>query len=182
MSNEALIFKIASVESEFKQIHALNYETFVKEIPQHKRNEKGMLIDKFHDENTYVICLREEELVGMLALRDQRPLSLDDKLEDLESYLPTFTTILEYRLLAIKQQYRNTAIFTGIMKKAFKLAIDRTYDIAVISGSVRQIKLYEHLGFRSFGPLVGEKHAQYQPMFIDVTAAINLQKTSPTLL
>src|SRR5262249_45735763 len=36
----------------------------------------------------------------------------------------------------------------------------------VISGTVRQQKLYKHLGFVPFGPLVGSKEAQYQPMYL----------------
>jgi aspartate aminotransferase-like enzyme len=182
MSNNAsLIFKVASEPLEFEQIHALNYQTFVHEIPQHQQNVTQKLIDKYHEENTYVICLREGELLGMLALRDKRPLSLDTKLVDLESYLPPFKRILEFRLLAIKQQHRKTAIFTGIMKKSFRLANSGDYDLAVISGTTRQTRLYKHLGFKPFGPLVGKQDALYQPMYIDVGGAIELKKTSRIL-
>ena len=128
MSNkDSLVFKVASEPWEFEQIHELNYQTFVHEIPQHQQNETQKLVDKYHEENTYVICLRDGEVLGMIALRDKRPLSLDDKLADLESYLPPFKRILEYRLLAVKQQHRNTAIFTGIMKRSFDLAISGSY-------------------------------------------------------
>ncbi len=180
-NNDSLIFKVASEPLEFEQIHALNYQTFVHEIPQHQQNETQKLIDKFHEENTYVICLREGELPGMVALRDKRPLSLDAKLADLESYLPPFKRILEFRLLAVKQQHRNTAIFTGIMKKSFNIANSGDYDLAVISGTTRQTRLYKHLGFKPFGPLVGKQDALYQPMYIDVGGAIELKKTSQIL-
>ena len=38
MSTEAtpLVFKFATEEWEFEQIHRLNYRTFVEEIPQHQ--------------------------------------------------------------------------------------------------------------------------------------------------
>jgi aspartate aminotransferase-like enzyme len=180
-NNDSLIFKVAAEPWEFEQIHELNYQTFVDEIPQHQRNEKQKLIDKYHKENTYVICLRDKEILGMIALRDKRPLSLDEKLENLESYLPAFKTILEYRLLAVKKQHRNTAIFTGIMKKSFDLAIEGGYDVAVISGTTRQARLYKHLGFKSFGPLVGKQDALYQPMYIDVGGAMELKKQSQIL-
>ncbi|MCW8825775.1 MAG: aminotransferase V, partial [Gammaproteobacteria bacterium] len=98
-------------------------------------------------------------MLGMIALRAKRPLSLDGKLENLESYLPPFKSILEYRLLAVKKECRNTAIFTGIMKKPFEMAIERGYDIAVISGTTRQARLYKPLGFKAFGPLVGKQDA-----------------------
>jgi aspartate aminotransferase-like enzyme len=39
-------------------------------------------------------------------------------------------------------------------------------DLAVISGTVRQLELYEHLGFQRFGPVVGAGNAQYQPMYL----------------
>ncbi|MCI5130086.1 MAG: GNAT family N-acetyltransferase [Candidatus Electrothrix sp. EH2] len=107
----SLTFKVASEEWEFEQIHELNYQTFVDEIPQHQGNGQGRLVDKFHQENTYVICLCGERVLGMIALRDKSPLSLDAKLDDLDSYLPPFRTILEYRLLAIRKEYRNSAIF-----------------------------------------------------------------------
>ena len=182
MSNNAsLVFKVASEPWEFEQIHEINYQTFVHEIPQHQQNENQKLVDKYHEENSYVICLRDSEVLGMIALRDKRPLSLDGKLADLESYLPPFKRILEYRLLAVKQQHRNTAIFSGIMKKSFDLAISGDYDIAVISGTTRQARLYKHLGFKPFGPLVGKQDALYQPMYIDVGGAIELKKQSQIL-
>ena len=180
-SKDSMIFKIASEPWEFEQIHELNYQTFVNEIPQHQQNEKQKLVDKFHKENTYVICVRDREVLGMIALRDKRPLSLDDKLENLESYLPPFKTILEYRLLAVKKQHRNTAIFTGIMKKSFDMAIKGDYDIAVISGTTQQARLYRHLGYKPFGPLVGKQDALYQPMYIDIAGAIELKKQSQIL-
>lgn len=175
---DSMIFKVASEAWEFKQIHALNYQTFVDEIPQHQQNESRNLVDRFHNENSYVICVSDGMVLGMIALRDKRPLSLDGKLENLESYLPPFKTILEYRLLAVKKECRNTAIFTGIMKKSFEMAIQGGYDLAVISGTTRQARLYKHLGFKPFGPLVGKQGALYQPMYIDVASAVKLKRRS----
>jgi len=178
---DSYVFKIASEPWEFEQIHELNYQAFVDEIPQHNKNDKYKLIDKHHEQNTYVICLLGKELIGMIALRDQRPLSLDDKLDDLEAHLPPFKTILEYRLLVVKKQHRNTAILTGIVKKAFDMALKKGYDIAVISGTTHQIRLYKHLGFQPFGPLVGDEQALFQPMYIDIDRAIRLKKESQIL-
>lgn len=178
---DSLVFKVASEPWEFEQIHELNYQTFVDEIPQHQHNENRKLIDKYHKENTYVICVRDKEVLGMIALRDKRPLSLDEKLENIETYLPPFKSILEYRLLAVKKEHRNSAIFTGIMKKSFDMAIQGGHDIAVISGTTRQTRLYKHLGFKPFGPLVGKQDALYQPMYIDIGGAIELKKQSQIL-
>ena len=82
-----LVFKVASTPEEFEQIHALNYRTFVEEIPQHAVNTERKLVDRFHEQNTYLICKRGERVVGMMALRGDRPFSLDAKLPALDSYL-----------------------------------------------------------------------------------------------
>ena len=87
-ATEPLVFKLATEDWEFEQIHRLNYRTFVEEIPQHQPSAHQRLVDKFHAENTYLICLSHQKLVGMLAVRGQRPFSLDHKLPQLDSYLP----------------------------------------------------------------------------------------------
>ena len=176
-----MVFRVASETWEYEQIHKLNYQTFVDEIPQHQPNAQCRLVDRFHGQNTYLIAVRGRQLLGMIALRDTRPLSLDEKLGDLENYLPAFDSILEYRLLAIREDCRHTLIFKGIMKKAFDMAFERPYDIAVISGTTRQARLYKHLGFKPFGPLVGKPGALYQPMYIDMVAAAELKKHSHIL-
>ena len=84
----SLKFKIATEDWEFAQIHHLNYQTFVEEIPQHAANPDHALVDKFHRENTYIICLDRGQVVGMIAVRDRRPFSLDAKLNNLDAYLP----------------------------------------------------------------------------------------------
>ena len=96
-------FKIAEHDWEFEAIHALNYKTFVEEIPQHSINQEKRLVDKFHDQNTYISCVNEatQEMAGMIAYRDQRPFSLDSKVENLDSHLPEVTKICEIRLLAV---------------------------------------------------------------------------------
>ena len=68
-----LVFKFANEDWEFEHIHRLNYRTFVEEIPQHHVSPTHRLVDKFHAENTYLICLSGRKLVGMLAARGNRP-------------------------------------------------------------------------------------------------------------
>src|SRR5271165_4992513 len=82
-SRHALVFKSATEDWEFEQIHRLNYRTFVEEIPQHQPSAEQRLVDKFHAQNTYLICLAGRKLVGMLAVRGNRPFSLDQKLPTL---------------------------------------------------------------------------------------------------
>jgi aspartate aminotransferase-like enzyme len=161
-----LVFKFATEDWEFEQIHRLNYRTFVEEIPQHERSAAGRLVDKFHAENTYLICLCDQKLVGMLAVRGKRPFSLDHKLPDLDSYLPAGRTVCEIRLLAVEKKFRGARVLQGILALLWQHGVEMGYDLAIISGTTRQQKLYQHLGFVPFGPVVGTGDAQFQPMYI----------------
>ncbi|MGO5064083.1 GNAT family N-acyltransferase [Clostridium sp. LCP25S3_F8] len=167
-NNSDYIFKIAENEKEFNLIHKLNYKTFVEEIPQHDKNKSGYLIDKFHVQNTYIISLYKNDLIGMVAIRDQRPFSLDFKIPNLDSYPPKDANMCELRLLSIKKEYRNGFVFYEIAKKLIDYCKKNSYDYAIISGTTRQLKLYKHIGFAPFYHLVGKKHALYQPMFINM--------------
>lgn len=164
-----LVFKFATEDWEFEQVHQLNYRTFVEEIPQHHASATGRLVDKFHAENTYLICLHDQKLVGMLAVRSNRPFSLDQKLPNLDSHLPAGRNICEIRLLAIEKTFRGARggqVLSGILALLWQLGVEKNYDLAIISGTTRQLKLYKHLGFVPFGPLVGTGDVQFQPMYV----------------
>lgn len=165
-SRPPLVFKFASEDWEFEEIHRLNYKTFVEEIPQHKASPTQRLVDKFHAENTYLICLCGRKLAGMLAVRGSRPFSLDQKLENLDSYLPTGRKICEIRLLAVERKFRGAQVLQGILALLWQHGVEKGYDLAIISGTPRQFRLYQHLGFVPFGPTVGAGEAQFQPMYV----------------
>ena len=165
-----LVFKIATEAWEFEQIHRLNYTTFVEEIPQHATNTDHVLVDKFHHQNTYIICLDRGRVVGMIAVRADRPFSLDAKLASLDEHLPPGRTLCELRLLAVDRKYRNGWVFWGMGKLLAEHCLRQGYELALISGTTRQQKLYRHLGFTAFGPLVGDPGAQFQPMFLSLEA------------
>ena len=184
-SAPSLTFKIASEPAEFEAIHRLNYKTFVEEIPQHANNPEERLVDKFHAENTYAVCLCGDQLVGMVAGRTNRPFSLDKKVPDLDSHLPPERRVLEVRLLSVEKEHRTGFVFSrlvGLLAQHFR---DRGYDLAIISGTVRQLRLYKHLGFVAFGPVVGSGEAQFQPMYLTLESFIEMAKTlspsSPTV-
>ena len=163
----SFIYKIAETPSEFEQIHQLNYETFVEEIPQHERNDSGMLLDKFHEENTYIICLKNERVIGMIAIRSIRPFSLDGKIGSVEKHLPfTIENPVEIRLLAIEKSYRNGRPFLGLAQALVRFCMKAGYDIAFISGTVREQQLYGQLGFTPFSHLTGAEEAAFQPMYL----------------
>ena len=174
MSEPTLRFKIATEDSEFEAIHRLNYKTFVEEIPQHQRNPDERLVDKFHAENTYAIAVVGEQLIGMVAGRAKRPFSLDSKLPNLDSHLPAGRKALEVRLLSVEKEFRNGFVFSklvGLLAQHFK---DLGFDLAIISGTLRQERLYKHLGFVPFGPLVGTGDAQFQPMYLTLESFIKM--------
>ncbi|NNJ25365.1 N-acyl amino acid synthase FeeM domain-containing protein [Alienimonas chondri] len=171
-----LRFKIADAPGEFEQIHRLNHRTFVGEIPQHAPQPDGRLIDRFHVENLYAVALRTdaeapggERVVGMTVLRGRRPFSLDGKLPDLDerlARLPPHRRPCEVRLLAVDPAERSGAAFRGLAETLLSAAVEEGYDLALISGTPRQARLYAHLGFEPFGPRVGTEAAPYQPMFL----------------
>lgn len=165
---QSYLFKVANQAWEIEQIHRLNYATFVEEIPQHRKNSEARLVDKFHDENTYLICLRNQQLVGMMAVRDRRPFSLDQKLVNLDNYLPSHISVCELRLLATDRNQRSPRIVVGIMRLFEQYAQEKGYDLALISGTVRQLRLYRAMGFEPFGPIVGKDKAQFQPMYLSL--------------
>lgn len=166
MIESPLEFKIATEPCELEQIHRLNYRTFVEEIPQHDPNEQGALVDKFDRENLYFIARRGARVVGMIAFRARRPFSLDQKLEDLDRYLPAGRKPCEIRLLAVEKDQRGGAVLRGLVEAVARHGKNLGCDLALISGTVRQRKLYEHLGFVPFGPLVGANGAEFQPMYL----------------
>lgn len=149
----------------------LNYRTFVEEIPQHAPNAVRRLVDKFDAENTYVVAEAladggRPRLVGMICIRGRRPFSLDGKLPDLNAHLPPHRAACEVRLLAVETAHRTGAAFRGLVATLADEALRQGYDLALISGTTRQTRLYRHLGFEPFGPLVGTDDASYQPMYL----------------
>lgn len=142
-----IIYKVAETSDEYEQIYRLNYETFVEEIPQHQPNENRRLVDKFDRENRYMIAKNGEDVIGMIAVRGNRPFSLDQKLEDLDQYFPGAQKLCEIRLLSVKKPYRGTHVFFGLTEQLVNYCFKHGYTMALISGTTRQLKLYRHIGF-----------------------------------
>ncbi len=168
---DAYRVKLADTVAEREQVHALNYATFVEEIPQHAPDATRRLVDRVDAENEYVVAVDATgEVVGMLALRDQRPFSLDRKLDDLDALLPPHRSVCEVRLLAVRPRWRHRRVFRDLLVTAARRCLAAGHDLAVISGTTRQLELYAHIGFEAFGPLVGAADARFQPMVLAVEA------------
>lgn len=164
-SQRSYLYKQAETPEEFEQIHRLNYRTFVEEIPQHPVQEDRRRVDPFHAENTYLICKFGEQVVGMVAVRDQRPFSLDQKLPDLEAHCPPDRPMCEVRLWSIEPAHREAVVMTGMRNQLWDYCRGKGYALALISGTLRQARLYRFLGFVPFGPQVGTPEAPYQPLY-----------------
>lgn len=160
-----LQFKIATTPEELDQINKLNYKTFVEEIQQHPQNSKKYLIDKFHAENTYVICLENNAVIAMVSVRGNRPFSLDGKIKNLDLFFPPNFNPCEIRLLSIESNRRSGRILQGLLTKLAVVCVKQGFDIALISGITSQEKLYRRLGFLPFGDPVQSGIVYYQPMF-----------------
>jgi aspartate aminotransferase-like enzyme len=161
-----LTFKVADRPEEIAQLQALHYRTFVEEIPQYGPNDDRRHVDKFHDQNVYLISLDEGAVVGSLSIRCTRPFSLDQKLPNLDEHLPAGRNPCEVRLLAIEKEHRTGPVLPGLLNALWDYAMAHRFDCAVISATTRQLKLYSHLGFAPFGPLVGTAEAPFQPMIV----------------
>lgn len=155
-----------ATEADHESIHRLNYQTFVDEIPQHAPAPDRRLVDRFHDENVYAVYEVEGRIVGMVCGRPQRPFSLDQKLGPIDHWLPSPCTPVEIRLLAVEPSHRSSRVFAHLMRFITQHFMSRGHDVGVISGTTRQLGLYQQLGFMPFGPLIGTEGARYQPMFI----------------
>ncbi|MDF2065295.1 aminotransferase class V-fold PLP-dependent enzyme [Bacillus sp. Cr_A10] len=161
--------KIARTEKEFDAIARLNYQTFVEEIPQHEPDPSGMRVDPFHHENVYVIVLKDQELAGMVAFRAVRPFSLDLKLGPVEDLLPEDALqgmLCEVRLMAVDKAHRNGRVFYYLARALSDYAYENGYGAAVISGTIREQKLYNQLGFEPFADTVGTGEALFVPMVL----------------
>lgn len=161
-----LLFKVADQPWEFDQIYRLNYQTFVEEIPQHSPNPRKALIDRLLAKSVCFICLRDNLLLGMVAVCGERPFSLDAKLPDLDSYIPPGSKPCEIRLLAIERSHRGGPIFGGLLRCLVRFCRDAGYTVGLVSAARRQEKLYRHLGFVPFGPPLGTAAAPYQGMYL----------------
>lgn len=170
---QKIIIKQPESEKEFEQIFRLNYETFVNEIPQHKKNADQKLVDKFHDNNQYIIAVKGELLLGMISFNTTRPFSLDIKKVSMEEIVPNGTVVAEIRLLAVKKEWRKTSITFRLVKRLFEIMQEQGISFGLISAAVEQLDFYNKLGCKPFDKMVGKEGAYYQPMYISMD---NLRK------
>jgi aspartate aminotransferase-like enzyme/predicted N-acetyltransferase YhbS len=153
---------------DMEAIHRLNYRTFVEEIPQHPPNAERRLVDRFHDENLYVVYEVDGEVVGMVCGRAERPFSLDQKLGPIDAWLPPHTRAVEIRLLAVEPAFRATRVLARLLQTLTAHFVAQGFDLGVLSGTTRQLALYAHMGCQPFAHRIGTAGAEYQPMYLEL--------------
>ena len=161
------LIRYAATSSEIAQIHQLNYKTFVQEVAQHHDNGSGVLVDKFHDKNRYLICLKQDRVVGMLSSHDTPPFSIADRLPDASILTQPGIKPVEIRLLAVEPEDRYSIAPLGLFWVLYQNCKKDGYTHFVISAVVEQLEVYEHLGFEALGPAVGET-AKFVPMWLSM--------------
>lgn len=161
-------FKIAETGEEFCQIHQLNYQTFVQEIPQHSDTGTGALVDKFHEKNTYIICVKGGQLVGMLCYHDEAPFSAASRMNDPSILDRPNLRLLEVRLMTVVPEERNGLVLPGLLWALHLHALKNGYTHYLISSISTQRKLHRTLGFELLGPDIGPPEASYAAMMAPV--------------
>ncbi len=165
LSLGAYVVKRAETEAELDQVHRLNYETFVREVPQHDDTGLGRLVNKFDHKNAYWIAKLDDEVVGMIATHDRPPFSISDRLAE---PLQASDRPLEVRLLAVRPSHRRGPVFLGLLWAVHEHARRQGYSRLLISGVVERLAIYEKLGFRALGPAVPGGRAAFVPMGLDL--------------
>ena len=135
------LFKFADTEAEFEQIHRLNFQTFVREIPQHHDRGGDALVDKFHHKNRYLIAVRDDRVVGMLCTHDEPPFSVADRLTDPSILTAPGVRPLEVRLLAVNPGERHNAVVLGMILDLNEYAQRDGYLPDAIHISPTQVKI-----------------------------------------
>jgi aspartate aminotransferase-like enzyme len=170
-TNTALRFDLAD-DRDLDAIRRINHRTFAEEIPQHRSNPEGRLVDRFERDSLFIVARDAHDIVGMIALRDARPFSLDSKLADLDRYLPPGRHPCEVRLLSVDPSRRQGVVLRGLLARLVRECDARGLDLAVMSATTRQLRLYRHLGCVPFATPVGTSEAAFQPMYVTREALI----------
>jgi aspartate aminotransferase-like enzyme/predicted N-acetyltransferase YhbS len=155
--------RLAGPEDE-AAVAELNYRTFVQELGQYTDDGSGLRQDKFHGKNHYMLCEREGELVGMVAVHDQPPFSVSARLPDGQTVESLSKRPLEVRLLSVRPDLRRGPLAMALMYSVLRFARENHYQELWISGVTGQRRLYTRLGFETLGPSVPQGKAAFAPM------------------
>lgn len=164
-------FGWAESQSDYEALRRLNHEVFASELGQHAETAEGVLVDRFEKKSRFLLAWRGDEVVGMVALNDQPPFSVEQKLREPDVLGQYEGRKLEVRLLAIRPHERSRMALAGLLGRVFEIATEEGYRWLLISGLKERIGFYERLGFVAIGPGVESGKVMYVPMVMDVRTA-----------
>ena len=160
--------KLAETGQEYLGIRRLNHRTFASELGQHETTADELLADRFEHKSRYIISLHDSEVIGMVAIHDQPPFSIAQRLPDASLLDRIAGRKLEVRLLAIDPAHRNRMVFAGLLGTMISLAMSEGYEVLLISGVTGRVSIYRRFGFTPLGPPVPSGKASYIPMLLRI--------------
>ena len=161
-----VIVRVAD-ERDWEAIACLNHDTYAMELGQHAVREDGRKTDRLHETNVYIVAYVGDELAGMLSmtLPSCAEFSTLKRVKQLSSELQeNLQRCIEVRLLAVKPQYRGTAVFHRLVLAITNYCREQGYVYMLISAISNRIRLYELMGFQAIAEPVQEGTAVYVPM------------------
>jgi aspartate aminotransferase-like enzyme len=114
------------------------------------------------------VALVDGRVVGMLAVHDQPPFSIEEKLADPSVLRSLGPRPLEVRLLAVEPEHRHSLVLGGLGSTMLKYARAQGYSHLLISGFLDRLRMYERMGFRALGPSVRNGAVEFVPMVAHV--------------
>ena len=166
-SRNKIRFRPADKATESEQIFQLNHAIFAVEIGQHLANTECLLVDKFHDKNSYFVAEDAGRIVGLICAHSQPPYSVEEKCPGCCDQLAPDLAIGEVRLLAVHADYRYSHVAWGLILEVADYLGREEIDCVVISGIIEKKRMYERLGFRTLGPSVSRGRATFVPMVVN---------------
>lgn len=136
---------------------------------QYSGDGSGVLVDRFHEKNVYWVGVRDVQVLGMVAVNDQPPFSIEGRLPDRTALNALGDRLLEVRLLALDGASRHRLVLAGILWEILSYARGRNYSHLIISGIGEKIAMYERMGFRAIGPSVPGGAARFVPMALPLS-------------
>lgn len=166
-------------EDELSEIFRLNHDTFARETGQYDLRPDGLLEDRFHGRNYYVIARKKDEIVGAVVGTVGEPFSLEAKLPD-KSCLDAVRhrSLGEVRLLAVKRDYRGCGLYPILVAALIRIFVERKSqsrdDGLLIAAYENMAESYKKIGAEQIASAFEYQNKRFVPLFIGKTTPIYL--------
>ncbi|UDQ98757.1 GNAT family N-acetyltransferase [Lentisphaerota bacterium WC36G] len=170
-----------SNKDEILQLCKLNHQVFANELRLHHNQDNGILIDKFHQKNSYIGAWKDNTAIGMICTHSEEPFSAVERFKNIiKKYIIDGATA-EIRLFALQKKYRkNSKLAVLLGTKLFKELAKQNIQRIIISGISQQQEFYEHIGFKTVGDAVQEEYAAFFPMIANPQEVLDRYKSVTT--